>query len=84
MVPPHAAVCGWDQTTGPDTLFVSNTDAIMTVFDLEGADEDLSGDFGAPVNGVTTGWTASGGAPGGHWLPIPADGLESVADLDRD
>jgi len=69
MVPPHAAVCGWDQTTGPDTLFVSNTDALLTVFDLEDlSDEagneglDLSGNFGAPVNGVTTGWGPTGGS----------------------
>lgn len=54
MVPRHAAVCGWDQTTGPDTLFVSNTDVILTVFELEGAGEDLSGGLGAPVKNVNS------------------------------
>jgi Tfp pilus assembly protein PilW len=80
MVPPHAAVCGWDQTTGPDTLFVSNTDAIQTMFDLEGAGEDLSGDFGAPVNGVTTGWGPSGGSFSFTLTRTWAD----VADADGD
>jgi len=87
MVPPHAAVCSWDQTTGPDTLFVSNTDAILTVFELEDADEDLSGDLGAPVNGVgSTGWTASGGsfslALARTWADVAdADG-DSTTDVD--
>ena len=35
MVPGHAAVCAFDQSTGPDTLFVSDADAIRSVFDLE-------------------------------------------------
>jgi len=86
MVPPHAAVCSWDQTTGPDTLFVSNTDAIQTVFDLEGADEDLSGDLGAPVNGVSTGWGPSGGSfsftLARTWVDVAdADG-DSTTDVD--
>jgi type II secretory pathway pseudopilin PulG len=81
MVPLHAAVCGWDQTTGPDTLFVSNTDAILTVFDLEGAGEDLSGDLGAPVNGVTTGW---GPTTGGSFSFTLARTWVDVADADGD
>jgi Tfp pilus assembly protein PilW len=87
MVPPHAAVCGWDQTTGPDTLFVSNTDAILTVFDLEDADEDLSGDLGAPVNGVTTNWGPTTGGSFGFtlertWVDVAdADG-DSTTDVD--
>jgi len=85
-VPPHAAVCSWDQTTGPDTLFVSNTDAILTVFDLEDAGEDLSGDLGAPVNGVATGWGPSGGSfsftLARTWVDVAdADG-DSTTDVD--
>jgi Tfp pilus assembly protein PilW len=80
MVPPHAAVCSWDQTTGPDTLFVSNTDAILTMFDLEGADEDLSGNLGAPVNNVTTGW----GPSGGSFSFTLAQTWVDVADADGD
>ena len=80
MVPPHAAVCGWDQATGPDTLFVSNTDAILTVFDLEDADEDLSGDLGAPVNGVTTNW----GPGGGSFSFVLTRTWADVADADGD
>ncbi len=35
MVPKQAAVCGYDATTGADTLFVSHTDVLRSVFDLE-------------------------------------------------
>ncbi len=52
----------------------------MTVFDLEGADEDLSGDFGAPVNGVTTGW----GPAGGSFSFTLARTWADVADADGD
>jgi hypothetical protein len=78
MVSDNAAVCGYDQTTGPDTLFVSNTDAIQTVFDLEANHEDLSGDFGAPASGVSASWSASGGSFGlaldRLWVDVAADG----------
>jgi prepilin-type N-terminal cleavage/methylation domain-containing protein len=46
MVPGHAAVCGHDATTGPDRLYLSNADAIRSVFALEGGNEDLAGDYG--------------------------------------
>jgi prepilin-type N-terminal cleavage/methylation domain-containing protein len=82
MVPPHAAVCGFDATGGPDTLFVSNTDAIRTMFQLEGANEDLSGNYGAPVTGVTAAWSASGASfdlPLDRlWVDVPADGDDFV------
>ena len=78
MVPPHAAVCGYDGTTGPDTLFVSNTDAIRTVFALESGGEDLSGNLGAPVTGVGATWSASGSSFALNlsqlWIDVAADG----------
>ena len=60
MVPPHAAVCGYDQTTGPDTFFVSKTDAIRTVFDLEDENLPLTGGKGAPVSGAISTYNAAG------------------------
>ena len=78
MVPPHAAVCGYDGITGPDTLFVSNTDVIRTVFDLETGGEDLNGNLGAPVTGVGSTWSASGGSFDLNlsqlWVDVAADG----------
>lgn len=82
MVPPHAAACGYDQTTGPDTLFVSNSDAIRSVFDLEAAGVDLSGNFGAPVTGTNSSWAASGSAFSltlqRNWVDVAADGADFV------
>ena len=53
MVPPHAAVCAYDNTNAPDVLFVSNAGAIRTVFDLEDENEDLTPNKGAPANDDT-------------------------------
>lgn len=84
MVPANAALCGYDQTTGPDTLFVSNTDAIQSVFDLEGNDGDLGGNFGAPVMGVNASWTASGSSFSlvldRLWVDVAADGDDFVVN----
>ena len=60
MVPAHAAVCAFDQSTGPDTLYVSKTDEIRSVFDLEDENLSLTADKGAPVTGVTPAFNASG------------------------
>ena len=57
MVPKQAAVCGHDATTGPDRLFLSNADVIRTIFALEGGNEDLGGEYGAPVSGVNAACT---------------------------
>jgi len=80
MVPDQAAVCGHDATTGPDTLFLSNADVIRSVFALEGGNEDLSGDYGAPVSGVTSTWTKSGSAASivlnRLWVDVAADGSD--------
>ena len=87
MVPKNAAVCGYDQTAAPDTLFVSNTDAIQSVFDLESNNEDLSGDFGAPVSGTSSTWTASGSsfslALDRLWVDVAADGWVVPRRQDR-
>lgn len=85
MVPGNAGVCAWDRTTGPDTLFVSNTDVLETIFDLEDENEDLDGNFGAPLTGVSSSYTRSGIASIGisqTWVDVDdADG-DSVTDVD--
>jgi len=60
MVPANAAVCAYDDTDGPDTLFVSNTDVIRSVFDLEAENESLSGNKGAPADGAGAAFNATG------------------------
>ena len=80
MVPGHAAVCGHDATTGPDRLYLSNADAIRTVFALEGGNENLAGDYGAPVSGVSSTWTRSGATASialtRTWVDVAADGSD--------
>ncbi|HEY8156882.1 MAG TPA: prepilin-type N-terminal cleavage/methylation domain-containing protein [Myxococcota bacterium] len=80
MVPQQAAVCGHDATTGPDRLYLSNADAIRSVFALEGGNEDLAGDYGAPVSGVTSTWTRSGPTASivltRNWVDVSADGTD--------
>jgi prepilin-type N-terminal cleavage/methylation domain-containing protein len=84
MVPPHAAVCGYDATTAADTLFVSNADAIQTVFQLEGGAASLGGNFGAPVSGVTAAWNATGSGfaltLSRLWVDVAADGDDFFED----
>jgi prepilin-type N-terminal cleavage/methylation domain-containing protein len=79
MVPQNAAVCAYDQTAGPDTLFVSNTDAIRTVYDLEDDNLDISGNFGAPVSNDTSSWDASGS---GDTLSLTRKWVDAAADGD--
>ena len=62
MVPSNAAVCAYDDTDGPDTLFVSNTDVIRTVYDLEDVNASLTGNKGAKVSGAGSTFDAAGGA----------------------
>lgn len=62
MVPPHAAVCAYDRTTAPDVLFVSNSDTIRSVYDLEDENIDLTPNMGAPVTNDVSTWSAAGGA----------------------
>jgi prepilin-type N-terminal cleavage/methylation domain-containing protein len=80
MVPKQAAVCAHDGVTMPDDLFLSNADVIRSVFALEGGNEDLSGEFGAPVSGVTSTWTRSGTAASisltRNWVDVQADGAD--------
>jgi prepilin-type N-terminal cleavage/methylation domain-containing protein len=56
LVPPTAAVCGFDDTNGPDILVVSDTDAIKQVDQLppsmQGTDLAVSTST-APANGST-------------------------------
>ena len=84
MVPGHAAACAFDQITGPDTLFVSDADAIRSVFDLEADDEDLRGHFGAPITGESTGATLTGAARAISlqrlWVDVQADGDDFEKD----
>jgi Tfp pilus assembly protein PilW len=80
MVPRQAAVCGHDFSAGPDRLYLSNADAIRSVFALEGGNEDLAGDYGAPVSGVTSTWTKSGATASvvltRDWVDVQADGAD--------
>ena len=80
MVPKQAAVCGHDATTGPDRLYLSNADVIRSVFALEGGNEDLAGDYGAPVSGVSSTWTKSGATASivltRTWVDVAADGID--------
>ncbi len=83
LVPDHAAVCGWDDTAGPDTLFVSNTDALRTVFGLESVDEGLvAGNLGVEVEGTGSLWTASGASFALDleqlWVDVAGDGDDFV------
>ena len=80
MVPRQAAVCGHDATTGPDQLYLSNADVIRTVFALEGGNENLAGDYGAPVSGVGSTWTRTGATASvpltRTWVDVAADGID--------
>ena len=84
MVPDHAAACAFDDTTGPDTLFVSDADSIRSVFDLESDDEDLRGNFGAPINGESNGSTLAGSARAltleRLWVDVAGDGDDFIMD----
>lgn len=88
LVPPHAAVCGWDETTAPDTLFVSNTDALRTIFDLEddpsNEEPSFASDKGAPVSGAGSTFNAAGSAFSlvlqRTWVDYQADGGDFAAD----
>ena len=79
MVPIHMALCGWDETGAPDTLFTSKADAIRSIFDLEDQDDDLLPKF-ARVTGTTSAWTAAGSsfalALQQLWIDIAADGAD--------
>lgn len=62
MVPEAAAVCGWDQTNGTDTLFVSDANAIRAVDALLAIDQATgsnlaAGDLGTPVPGAGAGYS---------------------------
>ena len=57
MVRGATAACGVDSTTGPDTLFVSDSDAILTADDLEST--SVEGHLGAEATGgMGTSWTS--------------------------
>jgi type II secretory pathway pseudopilin PulG len=85
MVPDNAAICGWDQTGGPDTLFISNTDVLMSIYDLEGNNENLRVDFGVPLNDISSTTSFSGTATlaiSRTWADVQdADG-DTEADVD--
>ena len=78
MVPKQAAICGYDATTGADTLYVSHTEVLRSVYDLEDDNLDLSGNFGAPVTNDTSTFNATGAAftlqLSRLWVDAAADG----------
>jgi len=83
MVPPHAALCAFDNTTSPDVLFVSRADAIRSIYDLEDDNEDLTPNKGAPVTGTGATFVASGASQDlvleRDWVDVAADGADFVA-----
>lgn len=90
LVPKHAAVCGVDQVNGPDTLFVSDADAILPADQLEVANLSalLSGKLYGPLAAGSPGSTA-GGVIGGtgfdlrisqQWLDVSANGRDFSED----
>ncbi len=80
MVPPHAAVCAYDNTGGPDVLFVSNAGAIRSVFDLEDENQDLTPNKGVAITNddSNSGFNAAGSAlvlnVPGLWVDYEPDG----------
>lgn len=78
MVPKQAAVCGYDATTGPDTLYLSHTEMLRSLYDLEDDNLDLSGNFGAPVTNDTSTFNATGASftlqLSRLWVDAAADG----------
>jgi len=78
MVPRQAAICGYDATTGADTLYVSHTEVLRSVYDLEDDNLDLSGNFGAPVTNDTSTFNATGASftlqLSRLWVDAAADG----------
>ena len=81
MVHRHLVLCGWDETDAPDTPFVSKSDAIRSIFDLEDQNDDLLPKF-ARVNGTSSAWTASGPSFALSlqqlWIDVAADGDDFV------
>jgi prepilin-type N-terminal cleavage/methylation domain-containing protein len=80
LVPSQAAVCSHDATTSGDRLYVSNADAIRTVYALEDGNEDLSQSYGARVTGVTAAWSRTGASQTvpleRNWIDVAADGSD--------
>jgi len=80
LVPRQAGICGHDNTTSSDRLFLSNADVIRSVFALEGGNEDLSSTFGAPLSGVGSSWSRSGSTASvtltRNWVDVQADGVD--------
>jgi len=81
LVPEHAAVCGVDSTSGSDSLFVSNADALRVQNDLFGVDPALlGGDLGASIAGIGPGSTIGGTGQNlvvtQRWLDVAADGTD--------
>ena len=79
LVPRHAAVCGNDSSTGPDTLIVSSSDVLRLVSELETMNPTaMGGDLGAALVGVGVG-SSIGGANATirlqqNWLDVQGDG----------
>lgn len=62
LVPDQAAVCLGDSGVGPDTLYLSDSDAILSVAQIQATDPELlGGEFGVPITNITSG-TAVGGS----------------------
>lgn len=83
MVPGHAAVCLGDSGTGPDTLYVSDSDAILSVAGIQSQDSELLGrELGAPVTNISSGTSVGGSGMtlvlGQRWVDFGSEGDFSV------
>jgi prepilin-type N-terminal cleavage/methylation domain-containing protein len=70
MVPNAAGICGVDRTTGPDEIFLSETEPIVP-------DDERAGDLGARV---TTGWAVGNTPPWNVGFTLDP----TTSDLDDD
>ena len=61
LVPRHGAVCGVDSLNGPDTLYLSDADVLLSVADLQAQGSPaVAGNLGAQITGVAAGGTIGG------------------------
>ncbi len=61
LVPKHAAICTVDSLNGPDTLYVSDADVLLSVADLQALNSpSISGNLGGPITGIGAGGSIGG------------------------
>lgn len=78
MVPGHAAICLGDSGTGPDTLYLSDSRAILSVADIQSQDSGLLGsELAVPVTNISSGMSVGGAGMtlvlSERWVDIGSD-----------